>query len=240
MDCKQFLQHIDDYITGELKTSIKHDIENHLDDCVDCQQSINNEKAIRQGLRQLPFEPMRPDFSKQALKHARNVNQTAEKNSSHHWLSGAGAIAASVFLGMVVLSLFNNNSLIKPQQDIAIHQVSMSINEDKSLNLMFDSPEILAQTTFHLEMTDGIRLAGRPDTSSLNWTAKLLPGNNQLPLTLQANQVGEQVLRIRINQGQQEKRFNVQFTVTQPGVTKAQPALRMSSIFNQQRIQTHV
>ena len=44
MNCKGVIRELNNYLDGELSAALKRDLEEHLDDCIDCKLIVNQTK----------------------------------------------------------------------------------------------------------------------------------------------------------------------------------------------------
>ena len=44
MNCKGVIRELNSYLDGELSAAVKRDLEEHLDDCIDCKLIVNQTK----------------------------------------------------------------------------------------------------------------------------------------------------------------------------------------------------
>ncbi|MFH7321573.1 anti-sigma factor family protein [Desulfurivibrio sp. D14AmB] len=241
MECKEWAERIDDYLDGYLEPASRGGFDSHLESCRVCRAAVAAEAAWRQTLRQLPVPPMRPGFAERALRGAALANRrpvtigggfglfallrrlvggggepARNRRPGGRLLLGAG-LGGALAAGLVALLL-----VVSPPREVAqllrepVQLVSMTVNETRSLDLVFHAPAMVEEAELELRLSDGIRLVNRPQLSEVNWSVRLEAGGNRLPLTVRADQGGEQTLVVRLRQGEQQREFRVQFDIV-PG-----------------------
>lgn len=107
MECLQCIERMSEYLDRELSTSEYQDMQAHLDECMDCRNTMNELALLRESTK-LSIEsiPVPPDlankilFSIQAEKHRTSKNQ---------WITG---ILLILFLSPLLLFLTRTFSSI--------------------------------------------------------------------------------------------------------------------------------
>ena len=121
----------------------------------------------------------------------------------------AGRMAAGLVLGMLG-GMFMKTPEI-PQS--AIPAIAMTLEEHRTLNLVFSSATALANATMTVVLPQGVEVEGFAGQREITWITSLTKGKNVLPLTLIATspQGGELVATLR-HEGD-DRSFRVRVTV---------------------------
>jgi hypothetical protein len=91
--------------------------------------------------------------------------------------------------------------------------VTLTIDEPRSVNLVFDSRTALRDVEFTVDLPAGIELTDHPGERRVVWRAELAAGNNLLPLPLVAREGHGGQLAARLRLDDDQKTFVVDLTV---------------------------
>ena len=129
-----------------------------------------------------------------ALVRATHEGSRRQRN---RWLvTGFGsAIAAGLALWMIGGFFLTTPDL--PQADPTIPGITMTLEEPRTINLVFASAEPLDAATLTVQLPPGIEMSGFPGQREVTWETSLAAGKNLLPLKLIATSpLGGEVLAI--------------------------------------------
>jgi hypothetical protein len=98
---------------------------------------------------------------------------------------------------------------------IDVTQVSVAMNVEEEIRLVFNSKENLDSVTFSLEMPNNIELAGYGNKREIIWQGDLSKGSNLLVLPVIARDLEGGLVVASIRHGQNKRQFNLQLTVDQ-------------------------
>lgn len=90
---------------------------------------------------------------------------------------------------------------------------ALSIDEPRTINLVFDAPAALADVEFTVDLPAGVELAEHAGERRVSGRTQLTAGNNALPLTLVARSGPGGQLAARLRSGGDQKVFVVDLTV---------------------------
>ncbi len=132
-------------------------------------------------LKDYPMPEATAGFFDQALVRATHEGSRRQRN---RWImTGFGsAIAAGLVLWMVGGFLMTTPDL--PVADPAIPGITMTLEEPRTINLVFASAEPLDSATLTVRLPDGIEMSGFPGQREVTWQTSLSTGKNLLPLKL--------------------------------------------------------
>ncbi len=150
------------------------------------------DQEIRELLRDYPMPSASAAFYDQALVRATHEGTRRQRN---RWLlTGFGsAIAAGVAIWMVGALLLTTPET--PTLDPPVPAVTMTLEEPRTINLVFASKEALDFATLTVMLPAGVELDGFPGQREVTWQASLDAGRNLLPLKLVATSpIGGEVL----------------------------------------------
>jgi Putative zinc-finger len=214
MNCTDIHTHIDDYLDLALSELESKQFDDHIQNCSDCQNTLQQAQSLQYELQNMPVEKTDKDFEQRILNkvHAQN------KQSDKPFMAGfATAIAASLAIWFAV-SLFQPN--LSEQNSTAI---SLTLNTTRTVNLKFDAPEALQQVSMSIELPDHVEISNYPGRKSLNWTTQFTKGSNILSLPIKAISNGNGELIAHIKYGDKSKRFRIILNTHLNGVWQLKP-----------------
>jgi len=150
------------------------------------------DQEVLELLKDYPMADASTGFYDQALARATHEGSRRQRN---RWvMTGFGsAVAAGLVLWMVGGFLLTTPDL--PEPDASIPGIAMTLEEPRTINLMFASATAMEGASLTVTLPDGIELAGFPGQREITWETSLVEGKNYLPLELIAlTPVGGEVL----------------------------------------------
>ena len=169
------------------------------------------DQEILELLKDYPMTEASAGFYDQALARATHEGTRRQRN---HWImTGFGsAIAAGMVLWLIGGFFLTSPNL--PEPDASIPGIAMTLEEPRTINLMFSSESAMASATLTVTLPDGIELAGFPGQREIAWETSLVEGKNYLPLELIAlTPVGGEVLA-RIEHENRDRTFRLRIEVS--------------------------
>jgi hypothetical protein len=91
----------------------------------------------------------------------------------------------------------------------ALPLVSMTVNQARTVNLVFTSNSAVADATLTVDLPPGFELLDYAGEKQVIWNTQLQAGNNILPLTLVARMPATGQITARLRFGEREKLFRV-------------------------------
>ena len=139
------------------------------------------EQELLELLKDYPVPEAQAGFYDQALVQAAHRGTQRQRN---RWmLTGFGsAIAAGLAIWVITAVLMTTPQV--PDVDPAIPGVTVMLEEEHTVRLLFASATPLDSATLTVTLPDGIELAGFPGQREITWETSLEEGKNVLPLTL--------------------------------------------------------
>lgn len=162
-------------------------------------------------LKDYPMAEPSAGFYDRALVRAAHEGTRRQRN---RWLlTGFGsAIAAGIVLWVIGGFLLTAPDL--PQPDATIPGIALTLEEPRTVNLVFASKSALDRATLTVTLPDGVELAGFPGQREITWQTSLVEGRNLLPLELVAlTPVGGEVLA-RLEHDNRDRTFRLRVEVT--------------------------
>ncbi len=134
-------------------------------------------------LKDYPMPEATAGYFDQALVRATHEGSRRQRN---RWLmTGFGsAIAAGFVLWMIGGFFLTTPDL--PATDTAIPGITMTLEEPRTVNLVFASAVPLDAATLTVTLPEGIEMSGFPGQREITWQTSLNAGKNLLPLKLVA------------------------------------------------------
>ena len=132
-------------------------------------------------LQDYPMPEAAAGYFDQALVRATHAGSRRQRN---RWLMTGfgGAVAAGLVLWMVGGFFLTAPDL--PVAEPTIPGITMTLQEPRTINLVFSSAEPLDAATLTVQLPPGIEMSGFPGKREVTWETSLNAGNNLLPLKL--------------------------------------------------------
>lgn len=162
-------------------------------------------------LQEYPAAEPETGFFDRALVRATHEGTRRQRN---RWImTGFGsAVAAGLVLWLV--AGFMQGTPEVPQSEAGIPGVVMTLEEPRTVNLVFASNSALDAATLTVTLPDGIELAGFPGRREISWKTSLVEGRNLLPLELIAlTPAGGEVLA-RLEHRDRKRTFRLRIEVS--------------------------
>jgi len=142
---------------------------------------ITQEQELLDLLKDYPVPQAEAGFYDRALVRA--VHRGSRRQRNRWLLAGFGsAVAAGLAIWMITAMLMTAPQL--PDAEPAIPGVTIAMEQERTVRLVFSSAEALDSATLTVSLPDGIELAGFPGQREITWETSLQEGRNLLPLTL--------------------------------------------------------
>ena len=173
--------------------------------------SDKRDQEILELLKDYPMATAETGFYDQALARATHEGSRRQRN---RWvMTGfASAIAAGLVLWFIGGTFLMTPNL--PQPDNSIPGIAMTLEEPRTVNLVFASATALDSATLTVSLPDGIELAGFPGQTEITWQTSLVEGKNFLPLELIAlSTAGGEVLA-RLEHDDRDRTFRLRIDVS--------------------------
>lgn len=208
MPCNELSRQLDDFMDGALTARASEALTRHVESCADCQAVHAAERSLRSSLARLPVDAPSPDYYERALAFARRQRRRNDPRRSSRFGSFALAAVATMVIAIGVATLSDR---IAPSASIP--EVTIALEAESSVNLVFSTATALADATVSLELPDGIEVVGHPGKRELAWTTDLRPGKNALRLPLVARIAVNDELIARVRHDGEESEFRMRVRV---------------------------
>jgi len=199
MPCERLSSVIDACFDGELDGQVLRDLLDHVEHCAECTVLHARETALRGALRALPVAEMRPGFAAAAFERARSA--APRRRRSPLLAAGVGVAAGVLFTLLAVFGLRAPSSTVP--------EVTIALEETRSVNLVFSTPQALADARLNLELPEGVELEGYEGRRALSFTTDLDAGKNVLRLPLIARAEPDGLLLATLEVGNDTKTFRL-------------------------------
>lgn len=162
-------------------------------------------------LKDYPMPAASENFFDQALVRATHEGNRRQRN---RWLltGFSSALAAGVVFWMIGGFLFTTPDM--PAIDTAIPSIAMTVEEPRTVNLVFASAEKLDTATLTVSLPDGLELSGFPGQREVAWETNLKAGKNLLPLRLIATSPVSGELLATLEHDERGRTFRLQVNVS--------------------------
>lgn len=174
-------------------------------------RSDEQDQEILELLKDYPMATADAGFFDKALARATHEGSRRQRN---RWImTGFGsAVAAGLVLWLVSGVFLTAPNL--PQPDTSIPGIAMTLEEPRTVNLVFASAAPLNAATLTVTLPEGIELAGFPGQREIAWQTSLVEGKNFLPLELIAlTSTGGEVLA-RLEHDDRDRTFRLRIEVS--------------------------
>ncbi len=166
MNCRDFQEIIDSYLSDELLTETNHDILRHLEDCVNCRKVIEARREVRGRLRNAvlnaPQYQIGKNFTHSLRTHLKHEALRNEQTKSTSWFNFGSwaAVAAGLVLVFTFGFILLNNSN-KPDAPTIASEPHMTTEFPQShiVNAAFSDHEYCA---IEYDLQHPVRLAKTP------------------------------------------------------------------------------
>ncbi len=171
----------------------------------------NQDPELQALLKDYPAPQAPAGFYDQAVARATHEGSRRQRN---RWImTGFGsAVAAGIALWFV-----GGFFLATPDAtvtDPGIPGITMTLEEPRTVNLVFASATALDSAMLTVTLPDGVELAGFPGQREITWKTSLNEGKNLLPLELIAvSPMGGEVLA-RLEHDDRNRTFRLRIDVT--------------------------
>jgi hypothetical protein len=132
-------------------------------------------------LKDYPMPEATAGYFDQALVRATHEGSRRQRN---RWLMTGFGSAIAAGLVLWVLGSFFLTTPDLPATDTAIPGITMTLEEPRTVNLVFASAEPLDTATLTVTLPEGIEMSGFPGHREITWQTSLKAGKNLLPLKL--------------------------------------------------------
>jgi len=169
------------------------------------------DQALLALLKAYPAPETTEAFYDQAL--ARATHEGARRQRNRWVMAGFGsAMAAGIALWFIGGFFMTTPDV--PVAEPGIPGITMTLEEPRTINLVFASARALDSANLTVTLPDGIELAGFPGQREISWRTSLKEGKNLLPLELVAvSAVGGEVLA-RLEHNDRDRTFRLRIEVT--------------------------
>ena len=172
---------------------------------------LKQDQEIQALLKDYPMPEATTAFYDQALVRATHEGTRRQRN---RWLMTGfgGALAAGLALWLIGGFFLTTPNL--PATDPNIPGITMTLEEPRTVNLVFASATDLESATLTVTLPDGIELAGFPGQREIAWQTSLKQGKNFLPLEhIAVSPVGGEVLA-RLEHDDRDRTFRLRVEVS--------------------------
>lgn len=232
MSCQHLANRIDAFLDGDIPEGERAALEAHVHDCADCSALLARENRRQRLMKAQPVPEPTPDVFDRMLEAA-GERATRERQSWRMKKAVGGALAAGLIAWSLV-SVFNRSSLPTPaplqaQAPAPVASVTMTLQETRTIRLVFASPDDLNDAKLSLVLPPGVELAGHDGEQQVRWKTNLQRGKNVLPLKLVVREGAGGELLARLEHGDRQKTFRVR-VVVRPDRDQASLTLRSSNV----------
>lgn len=169
------------------------------------------DQEIQALLKDYPMAEPAAGYFDQALARATHEGTRRQRN---RWImTGFGsAVAAGLVLWVIGGFLLTTPDV--PQPAASIPGIALTLEEPRTINLVFSSKSALDDATLTVSLPEGVEMAGFPGQREVAWKTSLAEGKNLLPLELIAlTPAGGEVLA-RLEHDNRNRTFRLRVEVS--------------------------
>ena len=208
MTCNRIQSDLDALLDGELDAAAAHALERHAAGCRDCCTALDRARALKTALRALPVPEPRAELFAAALRRAKQASATLPSTRRRHVLAGLGGALAAGIAALALVVLW------QPQSGGGLSVVTLSVNESRTVNLVFAAENALDDVSLTVALPPGIEVRGHEGRRTLAFHTRLAAGNNVLALPLVAVGAGGGPLVAEMRAGDDQKQFIVTIDIS--------------------------
>lgn len=169
------------------------------------------DQEIQALLKDYPMPEASAVFYDQALARAMHEGPRRQRR---RWIMAGFGSAVAAGLALWFVGGFFFATPVAPDADAGIPGITMTLEEPRTINLVFASETALDSALLTITLPDGIELAGFPGQREVAWQTSLSEGKNLLPLKLVAvSPVGGEVLA-RLEHNDRGRTFRLRVDVS--------------------------
>lgn len=231
MTCSMLNEHLDDYLAGASATDQARLFDEHLAACETCRALVTAQRDLLRDLADFGRATMpQPDddFFDQAIANAAYAARGNVGAQRKRWvMTGVGGTLAAALVVWMIGGMFfsapdaGNQGLVDSIADSSADSrapasspgVTMTLEEPRTVNLVFSSAEVLANATMTVALPPGIEVSGFQGQREISWMTSLKQGKNVLPLTLIATSPQGGELLATLQHDGDGRSFRVRVTV---------------------------
>ena len=160
----------------------------------DIEQQGQEDREIAALLKDYPMPSAPADFYDRSL--ARATHEGTRRQRNRWMMTGFGsAVAAGAAIWIVSSFLLTTPDMTGTEYAPELPTVTMTLEEPRTINLVFASKEPLDTATLTVMLPQGVEMQGFPGQREVTWQTSLNAGKNLLPLKLIATSpLGGEVL----------------------------------------------
>ena len=214
MSCTHINEKLDDYMDRTMDAAEIATLDEHIDSCDACRQTVESEQRLRGLLKDYPVPAPDTAFFDQALTRASHLSALADtKGQRNRWIMTGfgGAIAAGLIAWIIGGMLLQTPDL--PDRDASIPGVTMALEEPRTVNLVFSSATVLNDAVLTVNLPPGIEIEGFAGLREITWMTSLQAGKNILPLRLIATTPHGGELLARLEHDDRNRTFRIRVNV---------------------------
>ncbi len=207
MNCKDAQTLINEYEAGELSETQIRELRQHTHVCGRCRRTMSSHDSYLQNMRDMPIPAMSAGFAQRAIRKA----ATQQQHKRQGFIYGFGtAMVASLALLIAVGIFMPNKELNKSHK---LSTISLALHEERNINLVFDSPNAVANATLSIQLPAHVEVVGYSGQRVIAWQTSIQQGKNILSLPLRATAIDQSNLIASITSGDSTKTFQIQLGV---------------------------
>lgn len=221
MKCKQIVEQLEDYLDASLPASERQELQRHFMLCVRCRRELEQRRALRVQLEDLPVPLPAPGALESMLRAAVRSAPAPASAPRRRWQQPrwlGAALAAGVLLLAVGLRVGMELPGVRSEGTevlLTAQPVQLGASVQR-VALVFRAKNAIPDADISMWLPDDVEIEGRPQVRHISWHTDLKPGPNLLELPLLATGTHSGTLVVQLSGGSLVRRLAVPITVRPP------------------------
>lgn len=213
MNCKDILEALSDYIDLKLSPKTAEQVKNHVAECPDCRQRLNELKTTVELLKSVEEKPLPPYYQTRLDAKLDEAARARARIRTPLWVRFGWQIAFGVF----ALGIFAGSGIIYISQKTAKDKslCTLQIGEVGILSFNLYSKENVKTIVFDVQLPEGIALASKPKDRTFKWEGELVKGENVISLYVKGLKEGKWAVNAQLQANEEIiKEFKMPLFIT--------------------------
>jgi Putative zinc-finger len=218
MKCEHTTEGLEDYLDALLPAPERQELEQHLRTCARCRHDLEQRRALRLHLADLPVPQPAPGALESMLRAAVRSAPAPRPRWQHPGWFGSALATAAVLLVALGIRLGMELPGVKsagPEVVLTAQPVELGATVQR-VALVFRTKDAMPDADISMWLPDDVQIEGRPHLRHISWHTDLKQGPNLLELPLLATGTRGGTLVVQLSGGSLVRRLEVPIKVRAP------------------------